>query len=415
MKNKKIDKVVIIFLLLIFVITLTSCLPKYPNDNPSQSPTPRPSPGAYSTAWTIMIYVDGDNDLDPYAIQNINSMELVGSTDKVKIIVQYDSYGYAGARRYYITKDYDQVNINSPIIEDIGEVNMGTGETLVDFIQFCTKNYPAQKYSLILWNHGGGFKKPGSLQKDICWDETSGDDALTIPEVEHALNQSGAYFDLLAMDACLMGMLEVAYEVRNHTEIFVASEDNVPGEGFNYQHFLENLIASPNMGPDSLARIMIDSYISHYPFGTTLTLSAVNSLLLSTLTHEVNNLAMAIIHDNSTSKEVYRNIITRETICFEDVDFIDLDDFALKLLGHPQVLSSQVKYSAQRVLNQVSNAILYNRSQGNNSYWTLNNAQGLSIYLPIFTKYVEKYQNLQFANNTNWDELIQHLAVGGYR
>ena len=77
---------------------------KIPNDNPSQSPTPRPSPGAYSTAWTIMIYVDGDNDLDPYAIQNINSMELVGSTDKVKIIVQYDSYGYAGARRYYITK-----------------------------------------------------------------------------------------------------------------------------------------------------------------------------------------------------------------------------------------------------------------------------------------------------------------------
>jgi hypothetical protein len=96
-----------------------------------------------------MIYVDGDNDLDPYAIQNINSMELVGSTDKVKIIVQYDSYGYAGARRYYITKDYDQENITSPVIEDIGEVNMGTGETLVDFIRFCVKNYPAQKYSLI--------------------------------------------------------------------------------------------------------------------------------------------------------------------------------------------------------------------------------------------------------------------------
>ena len=404
-----------IFFIVIICISLTSCVPNSPNDNPGLNPTPRPSPGAYSTAWTIMIYVDGDNDLDPYAIQNINSMELVGSTDKVKIIVQYDSYGYAGARRYYITKDYDQVNITSPIIEDIGEVNMGTGETLVDFIQFCTKNYPAQKYSLILWNHGGGFKKPSSLQKDICWDETSGDDALTIPEVEQSLKQAGVYFDLLAMDACLMGMLEVAYEVRNHTEIFVASEDNIPGKGFNYQHFLENLIASPNMGPDSLARVIIDSYISHYPFGTTLTLSAVNSLQLSSLTNEVNNLAKAIMQDNRTSKEVYRNIITRETICFSDVDFIDLGDFALKLIGHPQIMSSQVKSSAQQVLNQVSNAVLYNRSQGNNSYWTLNNTQGLSIYLPIYTKYVEKYQNLQFANNTNWDDLIRHLTVGGYR
>ncbi|NLJ49274.1 MAG: hypothetical protein GX428_06785 [Candidatus Atribacteria bacterium] len=412
MKQWLLAKLILIFIIGIF---FNSCIPNSPNINPEQSPTPRPTPGAYSTAWTIMIYVDGDNDLDPYAIQNINSMELVGSTDKVKIIVQYDSYGYAGARRYYITKDYDQENITSPVIEDIGEVNMGTGETLVDFIRFCVKNYPAQKYSLILWNHGGGFKKPGSLQKDICWDETSGDDALTIPEVEQALNQSGVYFDLFAMDACLMGMLEVAYEVRNHTEIFVASEDNVPGEGLNYQHFLENLIASPNMDSERLARVMIDSYISHYPFGSTLTLSAVNSMLLSSLTNEVNNLAMAILQDNRTSKEIYRNIITRETICFSDVDFIDLGDFALKLLGHPQVLSSHVKYSAQQVLNQVANVVLYNRSQGNNSYWTLNNAQGLSIYLPIYTQYVEKYQNLQFAKNSNWDDLIRHLTVGGYR
>ena len=404
-----------IVFIVIFCFFLTSCVPNSPNDNPGLNPTPRPTPGAYSTAWTIMVYVDGDNDLDPYAIQNINSMELVGSTDKVKIVVQYDSYGYAGARRYFITKDYDQGNITSPIIEDIGEVNMGTGETLVDFIQFCVKNYPAQKYSLILWNHGGGFKKPGYLPKDICWDETSGDDALTIPEVEQALNRSGVYFDLLAMDACLMGMLEVAYEVRNHTEIFVASEDNVPGEGFNYHHFLENLVTSPNMGPDSLARAMIDSYISHYPFGTTLTLASVNSMQLSALANEVNNLAMTIMQDNRTSKEVYRNIITRETICFSDVDFIDLGDFALKLIGHPQILSSQVKYSAQQVLNQVSNSVLYSKNQGNNSYWTLNNAQGISIYLPIYTKYVEKYQNLQFAKNTNWDDLIRHLTIGGYR
>ena len=407
--------ILLVISFLIINVIITSCISNSPNNNPDQSPTPRPTPGAYSTAWTIMVYVDGDNDLDPYAIQNINSMEMVGSTDKVKIIVQYDSYGYAGARRYYIAKDYDQFNIVSPIIEDIGEVNMGTGETLIDFIRFCVKNYPAQRYALILWNHGNGFKKPGSLQKDICWDETSGDDALTIPEVEQALKQAGVYFDLFAMDACLMGMLEVAYEVRNHNEIFVASEDNVPGEGFNYQHFLENLITSPYMGPDSLARVMIDSYISHYPFGTTLTLSSVNSLLLSSLTNEVNNLAMSIMQDNRTSKEVYRNIITRETICFSDVDFIDLGDFALKLLGHPRILSPQVKLSAQRVLNKVFNVVLYNRNQGNNSYWTLNNAQGISIYLPIYTQYVEKYQNLQFAKNTNWDELIRYLNIGGYR
>ena len=412
MKLYLLFKIILIINLCIF---LTSCIPNSPNGNQDQNPTPRPTSGVYSTSWTIMVYIDGDNNLDPYAIQNINSMELVGSADKIKIIVQYDSLGSAGARRYLITKDYDHMNITSPALEEIGEVNMGAGETLVDFIRFCTTNYPAQKYALILWNHGTGFKKPAEFYKDICWDETSGDDALTIPEVEQALSQSGTFFDLLAMDACLMGMLEVTYEVRNHANIFVASEDNVPGNGFNYQHFLENLVASPYIDQIGLAHFMIDSYISGYPFGTTLTLSAVDCQSLLYLTSAVNSLAIAIIQDKKISKEVYRNIITRQTICFDDVDFIDLGDFALKLIRHPQITNSQVKNSAQQVLNQISNVVLYHKSQGNNSYWTLNNAQGISIYLPIYTIYEEKYQNLQFAQDTCWDDLIQYLTVGGYR
>lgn len=408
---KKISYLLILIVLSATLIS-TSCIQISNNNTPSH---PKPSIINLPNVWTIMIYIDGDNNLDAYAVQNFNSMELVGSTDKVKIIVQYDTMGSYGTNRYMITKDYDRINITSPVLENIGEVNMGTGETLVDFIRFCTTNYPAQKYALILWNHGTGFKKPAEFYKDICWDETSGDDALTIPEVEQALSQSGTFFDLLAMDACLMGMLEVAYEVRNHANIFVASEDNVPGNGFNYQHFLENLVASPYIDQIGLAHFMIDSYISGYPFGTTLTLSAVDCQSLLYLTSAVNSLAIAIMQDKKISKEVYRNIITRETICFDDVDFIDLGDFALKLISHPQITNSQVKNSAQQVLNQVENVVLYHKSQGNNNYWTLNNAQGISIYLPIYTIYEEKYQNLQFAQDTCWDDLIRYLTVGGYR
>jgi hypothetical protein len=359
-----------------------------------------------------MIYLDGDNDLDPYAIQDINSMELVGSTDKVKIIVQYDTMGNYGTRRYLITKDYDQINITSPILESLGEVNMGTGSSLTQFIQFCAINYPAQKYSLILWNHGNGFKKPGIFQKDICWDDTSGGDSLTIPELAQAIIQAGVYFDLITIDACMMGMLEVAYEIRNNAMLFVASEENVPAEGLNYQYFLESLIASPSMSSLSLARSMIDTYISSYPFGTSLTLSSVDCQSLTSLVSAVNNFAESILNDRKTTKETYRSIVTRETICFSDVDFIDLGDFSYKLTYDPRILNSQVRISAQQVLNHLQNTVLYHQSQGNNDYWTITNARGISIYLPIYNKYLEKYNHLQFAQDTRWDELINFLSAG---
>jgi len=383
-----------------------------PVPTPSTPPGIAPMPADSTNIWTIMVYLDGDNDLDPYAIQDINSMELVGSTDKVKIVVQYDTSGNYGTRRYLITKDYDQINITSPVLENIGEVNMGTSSSLTQFIQFCVTHYPAQKYSLILWNHGNGFKKPGNLQKDICWDDTSGGDALTIPELAQAINQAGVSFDLIAMDACMMGMLEVAYEIRNNTKLFVASEENVPAEGLNYQHFLENLVASPYMDNLSLARSMIDSYLYSYPFGTSLTMAAIDCQSLTSLAIAVNGLAESILNDKKTSKETYRTIVTRETICFSDVDFIDLGDFSYKLTYDPRILSSQVTTSAQQVENQIKNTILYHQSQGNNDYWTINNARGISIYLPIYNKYLDKYNHLQFAQDTRWDELINFLSVG---
>ena len=406
-----------IFILLILGVWASSCttIPSSTIVGPSQTPisTPISSPliPQNSTIWTIMVYLDGDNNLDPYAIQDINSMELVGSTDKIKIVVQYDTMGNYGTRRYLITKDNDQINITSPIIDNVGEVNMGMGSSLTQFIQFCKTRYPAQKYSLILWNHGNGFKKPGNFQKDICWDDTSGGDALTIPELAQAIHQTSVSFDLIAMDACMMGMLEVAYEIRNNTNLLVASEENVPAEGLNYQYFLENLVTCPYMDNLSLARSMIDSYFLSYPFGTALTLSAIDCRSLGSLASLVNNLAISIINEPKTPKETYRTLITRETICFSDVDFIDLGNFSYKLTYDPRILSSQVRASAQQVLNYLPSVILYHQSQGNNDYWTISNAKGISIYFPIYNKYLEKYNQLQFAQDTRWDELINFLSV----
>ncbi|MCX6091018.1 MAG: clostripain-related cysteine peptidase [Candidatus Atribacteria bacterium] len=247
------------FIVLIFaftlLITLGGCI----------SGITSPPSAARGNTWTFMVFLNGDNDLDSEALPDITSMEQVGSTNKVKIVVQYDSLT-GGANRYLIQKGDNPFQVQSPKLQDLGEVNMGDGSTLVDFIRFCATNYPADRYALVLWNHGYGFKGGA---KDISYDETSLDDALTIPELSLALAEAtsiiGHPLDLLGMDACLMALVEVAFEVRNTSRVLVASQENVPGEGWDYAAVLEKLVTQPTMTEKELSPIITESYVRQYP------------------------------------------------------------------------------------------------------------------------------------------------------
>lgn len=125
-------------------------------------------PSALAQAkWTFMVYLDADNDLEPYGIIDFNEMETVGSTADINIIVQMDRVpGYdnsngnwTGTKRFRVTKDANTNTISSAVIQDLGELNMGDPATLTSFIQWASTNYPADNYALILWDHGGGWQK----------------------------------------------------------------------------------------------------------------------------------------------------------------------------------------------------------------------------------------------------------------
>jgi hypothetical protein len=98
---------------------------------------------------------------------------LVGSSTDVQIVTQMDRCqgGYQGdgnwisARRYYVTADDDLNQINSEVVEDLGEVNMADGQTLVDFVTWAIQNYPADKYALILSDHGMGWPGEGAIRR----------------------------------------------------------------------------------------------------------------------------------------------------------------------------------------------------------------------------------------------------------
>jgi len=370
-----------------------------------QLPPPGGSFPESGRQWTVMVYMAADNDLTGEAWKDIDSMELAGSSGDVAIVVQVDTP--SGAWRYLVARDATPGVIASLPLGSLGRVDSGSGETLLDFIRFARSNYPAAHYALILWNHGSGVK---ATTKDIAFDFTT-QRAIALPELRSALTRSGMFFDFLGMDACLMQMVEVAYEVRHNARVLVASQENVPGEGWDYETVFRELTRNPSMDAITLARIVVESYAAYYgqrDIPGRYTLSAVDLSRVSGLASAIDALALAILNDFRTPPWVYV-VLGDSALYFGDPDFVDLGDFMELLLAYPGI-SPGVQERAQVVLGELRRCVLYVQSVGSDIIGT----SGLSIYFP-YTEYVRKYESLEFASATSWDELVRYLIPWRYK
>jgi len=373
-------------------------------------------PNTNLSEWTVMVYLDADNDLESAGINDINEMEMVGSTTDVNIVVQADRIpGYdisnsdwTNTRRYYITQDSDPMEINSQF-NDLGELNMGDPQTLIDFTSWAVANYPAKKYLLVIWNHGGGFRSPAYTAKDIAWDDTSGGDRITMPELEYALSaisaQMGKKIDIIGMDACLMAMTEVAYQIKDYADILVASEESEPGDGWPYDTILAQLVSNPLMSPVQLAVDIVDRYIYSYP-SYDVTQSAIDLIYIDTLATQLSDLALAIMSDTLTPKDVYINAAYSSQY-YGDPDFIDLYDFCSKVLIYSY--NVQVKSIALSIQQTLINSVVIN---SNYNGWSVRGSMGLSIYFPWYYAYnSNKYNSTNFAQHTFWDDMLLSLGL----
>jgi hypothetical protein len=403
------NKYAIIFFLLILSVSLTGCFLFPPRDNTAE--------------WTVMVYLDGDNNLETYGIQDLNEMEMVGSTTDVNIVVQIDRIpysvlagnyqGYADdtsngnwttTRRYYITKDLNPDKISSPLIADLGELNMGDPTTLIDFTDWVITNYPAKKYLLVIWNHGGGFRSL-NLAKDIAWDDTNGGDKITMPELKDALYtisaQIGGKVDILGMDACFMAMTEVAYQIKDYADLLVSSEESEPSGGWPYDAILSQLTFNPSLTSTQLATNIVDDYIFAYPT-TYITQSAIDLSYMDILASQLSNLALAIMSDALTPKSKYI-LAAASSQHYSDYDFIDLYDFCNNLLIYSNSL--EVKNNVLSIQQTLDLAVIHSGYNG----FIVSDSRGLSIYFPYY--YYDNYYNYtNFAQDTSWNEMLLYLG-----
>jgi hypothetical protein len=402
--------------------------------------------------WTWMVYLVADNDLEPFAINDLIEMQA-GAGDSVNIIVQMDraeSYEevfgqWTETRRYAITpgasggdfavsrdtiealfesltpddlglssaefndllgqvrgasdSEIEALALNSiappgggaPLaaprlsaLENLGEVNSGDPQMLVDFIVWAAANYPAERYGLILWDHGGGWTMVGS-------DETD-EDLLEMPEIEAALAEALrrtdiGKFDFVAFDACLMAQLEVFQMLAPFADYAIAAEETIPGAGWEYTTPLRALNQNPAMDTVELGRIIVDSYMTFYTEVVTnypgFDLAILDLSQVGSVTDAIGGFSAAVAANPEASLsaigQARRNVqVFGADSSPDEADAISSADLVhfMRLMGELSP-DAAVAEAAQEVINAASAMILYSRASPG-----LPNASGLSVYFP---------------------------------
>lgn len=357
-----------------------------------------------AATWTIMVYMDGDNNLDSYGATNINDMERGYSnsyTSNVNIIV-FEDHADSGATTYLIRHDTDTYTVNSPTLTTgfPSEPDMGSGTTLKNFLVYCYNNYPASHYMLILWDHGGGIL-------GICWDDTDGNDHLTFPEVKQALADSGKVLDILAMDACLMQLLESSYEWHQYAKYILASEETIPGNGFPYYDMTYDLVhnyAAYGSNPVNFANDIVDLYYDSYP-SDQITLSTVDvqSTPFTKVMAAFNEFATALLNQVSIAKSSITSA-RAATQAFYYPELIDLWDFADELETKVPAIATQC---ATLKLNITTNLVKDSKENSEPG------AHGIAIYFPEKkADYDTGYETIIDLGATVWGQFLSAYYNG---
>lgn len=371
--------------------------------------------GQYGTTslddWTVMVYLNADNNLESDGIDDFLEMSNVGSSSDVNIVVQFDrrsdydtSYdNWTDTRRFLVTPGMTPSSANGT---SIGEADMGDPKTLLDFAQWAMSSYPAENYALIVWDHGSGWRLSESdVTKGISYDDTNSSH-IDMTELRGALAtmtvNGSSPLDLFGMDACLMGMIEVDNQIKPYADVRVGSEETEPSDGWDYNAIASGLVSNSAMSSSTLGTLIVDSYYASY--GNDNTQSAVYlGSEYDSLNSAVDDFSVALINSGNTyiSEIADARFASQE---FSDYSYIDLYDFAYNVSIN--ISDTVINNAANAVMTAVSNAVF--REQHGSSW---HGAHGISIYFPVEeSSYDDRYDGdqgyLEFTANTHWDEWL---------
>ena len=218
--------------------------------------------GSDAQTATVMIYMNG-SDLETMAGEATNDLaEMIdsGIGQNVNVIVQtmgtkkWQNYGISSKTSQIYRVNRGKLDL---IKDNLGQLDCTKAATLSDFIDFCKKNYSADRYMLLFWDHGGG------PVYGFGYDEWQNDtESLTLDEFQEALQKnSDIRFDIIGMDCCIMANLETCYVLAPFCKFAVLSEDFESGLGWSYTNWMKLFEDNPGISTPLLGKKIIDNII----------------------------------------------------------------------------------------------------------------------------------------------------------
>jgi hypothetical protein len=404
--------------------------------------------------WTFMVYMAGNNTLSGAATEDLREMKRAGSSDDMRALAFVKQRSpRRNARRMEIGRSGGQDHV-----EDLGDLDSGNPQTVIDFFRWGVQRAPAEKYAFVFWNHGGGWAPddldelysevrtangvtrhelnqraaqpmaralfsttlksilalPTEHDRQICNDDSTFHSLDTIElgnVLKRMTEEIGRPLDLLGMDACLMSTLEVAYQACNEVRVVVGSEELEPGAGWCYDRVLGGLRANPGMSAEELARAVVDEYVNSYrgqPDVWPVTQCAIDAAQVTAFATALDGLVGALrpqlathwtelLQAQARSARFQMDLVDLKTLC-QNLAMVSTD--------------AATKNAAQAVIAALAPG-QYVLAEGHLGP-SVQNCGGVTAYFPAPTSPISQYyKDLAFAQQHHWDELLSeyHQAL----
>ncbi|QQS51091.1 MAG: hypothetical protein IPM71_16270 [Bacteroidota bacterium] len=364
---------------------------------------------------TVIVYMIADNNLDYFSVKDINEMEAgFDNGFNGNMIVYADRAEGATPSHpivYKISKDTTET-ISSEITFVYGEQNSANGAVMFSVLSDIINKYPAQSYGLILWSHGTAWYPEGTKisevkntflgnsLKQLPLTKSFGRDGkgeLNIKELKSSLP---VHFDFIIFDACYMGSIEVAYELKDNANYILSSATEVLSAGYPYKQITGELFEQ-NVNYKKVAN---DFFISYDTLSNALKSATVSIIKTSKLRGLANQVSL-IMNDTNNLKQVNISEIQQYTVNKANFLF-DVEDFMCNSTTNSKTLED-----FKRTLNEV--VIFKASTQTILDELEIKSFSGLSIYVPDSSnyKYYDYYKTLDWYKDCGYYNYFNMLNI----
>lgn len=362
--------------------------------------------------YTIMVYLNGadlESDGGMATDDLVEMLEAEFDSSLINIVVLtggtlswQNEFVQSESNSIFTIEESELVHV-----ADIGLFSMGNAGTLASFIDYGMAAFPAERYGLIFWNHGGGSIAGYGV------DELFDEDGMTLAEIAYALYSSASKennFEFIGFDACLMATVETAAIASGYAKYLIASEDLEPGGGWDYV-WLKALSENPDMSGEELGTEIVETFTAYYKrSGDDTTLAVIDLAKIENVLEAMGTLMKACNAEFSPALFKKLSKSRNNTKTFgggsprdNDCDMIDVADMA-------EQLNALYPEEAEALKEAVSEAVLYYKNSR-----SVKDAYGLTTYYPFGGREgakasVETYKALSLnADYTNY--LVNFISI----